>query len=675
MTNETETTHACEPETQANSLSPKCRHRVKRFLRENQVSHLMKTNCPRIETLFLILSMVCVVLGKAVVLRGDTPPGGFLDLVQVVLPDVVFFIAVFLLYQGLYEWKASAWTARLALLLSFVIAVWSVLNLGWLLESRVQFQPGLVKAFFTDLGAVGPLVWTHLVTDIPFTVMLFSLLGSVLAVFFWKLLRPNPVQPSWILRSRRIVISMGVIVVSLLLQPALRSISNLGFTGEVLAFNSHWHALVSIVSSFQLSDSIQTRNIPTTGQRKVQVPEVSRQELPNVVLVLWESLSYSTTSLADPKLDTTPFLKELAQQGVEMRQTRALVSHTSKAFWSVLTGTTPVIQQDYVEAVPIDTCYESLPTLLSRVGYRSGFFEMSIGTFECAPGMFHNLGFDWASFRENLQDESTNLGYMAGDDFRMLEPAFNWATREAGPFFLMFMTSISHDPFEVPSWYGQDKKDRYQNYLQSIRCSDDFLKKLCRQLRERGLDKNTILCVLGDHGTNLHAWVGGRVMPYEELIRIPWVITWPGHLSPQDPIEWPCSQLDVTPTLLKLIGYDISQADFEGKDALTPIPMDRRCYFSAWYAHSPLGFIEGREKIIYWPFLDKVFICDLEKDPQEKNYIPLPEREAETYKRNILDWQQRSQIVIDAKWYSEKLLFQHWQVYSIGETAWAYYVP
>ena len=74
------------------------------------------------------------------------------------LPDVVFFTAVFVLYQGLYEWKASAWMARLTLLLSFLIAVWSVLNLGWMLQSRVQFQPGLVKAFFTDLGTVLPLI-------------------------------------------------------------------------------------------------------------------------------------------------------------------------------------------------------------------------------------------------------------------------------------------------------------------------------------------------------------------------------------------------------------------------------------------------------------------------------------------------------------------------------------
>ena len=81
----------------------------------------LRDTVPRAETLILLLSLACIMLGKAIVLRGDTPPGGFFDIIQVILPDMVFFAAVFLLYQGLYEWKASVWTARLVLLLSFLI--------------------------------------------------------------------------------------------------------------------------------------------------------------------------------------------------------------------------------------------------------------------------------------------------------------------------------------------------------------------------------------------------------------------------------------------------------------------------------------------------------------------------------------------------------------------------
>ena len=93
----------------------------------------------------------------------------------------------------------------------------------------------------------------------------------------------------------------------------------------------------------------------------------------------------------------------------------------------------------YSEAKP----YESLATILGRTGYRTAFFEMSKGNFECAPGFFSNMGFDWAWFRENLEDPSAYIGYLGGDDCRMIEPAFEWIKAGARPFFLLMITSVA----------------------------------------------------------------------------------------------------------------------------------------------------------------------------------------------------------------------------------------
>lgn len=60
----------------------------------------------------------------------------------------------------------------------------------------------------------------------------------------------------------------------------------------------------------------------------------------------------------------------------------------------MLSGTTPEIFHDYSEALLVDKPYESLATILRPFAYRSAFFEMSNGTFECAPAVFVNMGFD-----------------------------------------------------------------------------------------------------------------------------------------------------------------------------------------------------------------------------------------------------------------------------------------
>jgi phosphoglycerol transferase MdoB-like AlkP superfamily enzyme len=367
---------------------------------------------------------------------------------------------------------------------------------------------------------------------------------------------------------------------------------------------------------------------------------------------------------------------QVARQSVRFKRTYTVLPYTTKAFWAALTGTTPTVQEDYVEAIPMNPPYEGMASILRRAGYRSAFFEMSKGSFECAPGLFANLAFDWAWFRENLEDKSAYLGYMGGDDCRIIAPAFKWVTEGNEPFFLAMITSVSHDPYDVPRWFDKPAKTPYEKYLQTIRFNDYFLGQICDKLEELKLGDSTILCVLGDHGTSFRVQQGrGRWIPYEEVICVPWIIRWPGHIEPGKCIDQPCSQMDVTPTLLRLIGFDIAQAGFEGKDALGNLPPKRRFYFSSWYPDSPAGFLEGSRKVVYWPYLDKVFEFDLAADPDEKRPRTLESQRAERIKQEILAWQKKSQIVIDAKRHTEDFLFDHWQTFSAGRSAWAYYIP
>jgi len=182
--------------------------------------------------------------------------------------------------------------------------------------------------------------------------------------------------------------------------------------------------------------------------------------------------------------------------------------------------------------------------------------------------------------------------------------------------------------------------------------------------------------VMGDHGTSFREKVdNGRWIPYEEVIRVPWVMRWPGHMGAGQIIDWPCSQMDVTPTILQLLGFDISQAGFEGKDAFVPSEADRRLYFSSWYTNSPIGFIEGNHKMVYWPYLDKICQFDLAADPGEKNPYDTPAAAAEDLVNEILSWKQKSQYTILDRELAKIRIFSHWQTTCAGKSAWTYYVP
>jgi phosphoglycerol transferase MdoB-like AlkP superfamily enzyme len=473
------------------------------------------------------------------------------------------------------------------------------------------------------------------------------------------------------------MVKLAMMIMLLLSGLVFDAVTPLVFAEEVISFSSHWHAVIySTVSLYRkMHSKIETRNIPVAGARQVGLPSAGT-DMPHVIVVLLESASYSNTSLYDEKAGTTPFLAGLAEEGAEFTLTRVPVSHTTKACWSALTSSTPVIEGNYVEAIPADKPYESIATILKRAGYRSGFFEMSRGSFECGPGFFRNMGFDWAWFRENLGDESANIGYFGGDDLRVIEPAMDWLTGASGPGFVMMITSISHEPYDVPEWFEASEKEPYEKYLQTVRYTDLFLKKLCEEIARRGISENTLLCVIGDHGTSFRSDTNmARWCPYEEILRVPWVIRWPGHVEAGRKYDWPCSQTDVAPTILSLLGYDISRAGFEGRDAFVPGPAERRLYFSSWYTDSPMGYVEGNRKIVYWPYLRKVFEYDLQRDAEENSPRRIEKEDAEEIVKEILNWQHRSQMMIDPRRYTEDVFYSHWLTYSSGRSAWTYYAP
>lgn len=597
---------------------------------------------------------------------------------MVIVPDLLFFGTVALFVRCLYIIKPCSFSARFALVIAAWAALWSVLNTGWLISSDVQLQPGILTLLLSDFKDIWPLARSHVLHGLKHIVLLGVIVLVALGILLRCFLRPAKVVASrrhhtkWALSL--LVSIFGVLGIGYYDRVNIGS----SFAGEVLGFSSHWYALAYIFTgqhkaSYPLEHS---SNIYHRGERRITPPNVPSHELPNVLVILLEGTSHVVTSLSDAENQTTPCLAGIAGDGVEFRTTRVPVPYTSKAYWATLTATSPVIMTDEVEAIPAEQPYESLATILGGAGYRTAFFEMSKGNFECAPGFFSNMGFDFAWFRENLEDPSAYIGYLGGDDCRMIEPAFKWVKEAEGPFFLMMITSVAHDPFEVPSWFAEPKQDPYEKYLQTVRYTDYFIEKVCGELAANGLEDNTIVCILGDHGTSFRTnQARGRWIPYEEVIRIPWVLRWPGHVQPGKVIDWPCSQMDVTPTILKLIGFDISKADFDGRDAMAKPESARRFYFSSLLLNSPLGFVEDSRKVVYWPYIEKVFEYDLQTDPNEENAMRISGDKLQEIKNSVQTWKERSQIAVDAKKHTKRFLFSHWQVFSSGRSAWAYYVP
>ncbi len=634
---------------------------------------------PRVELVVLACAFVVTILAKLVAVRAYQPVSLLSWWVSVAVGDVAFFATVAAAASFAYAVLPRRWLARIVLLAAVSILGWSLANAAWLYVTGVQLQPGVIFVILKHPAEFWPTVSPH-VTRMPLPLVVGGCLAGLgaLAWVGWRLVRPRPIGEH---RRGYALVGVAGILAALAVLTVVKGAApevGMGSVGPVLSYSSHGHVLTSLLPGRLDRDlgDLPTRVVPRVGERHVEFPAAPPGGWPNIVLVLLESVSYQASGLGKSSRGAMPTLSRLAAEGVEFAHTRVPVSQTGKAFWATLTGTTPDLYHDYAEAILVDEPYESLASLLRRVGYRSAFFQMSKGTFECAPGTFANLAFDWAWFRENLEDPTANLGYLSGDDFRMLDPALEWATNEDRPFLLMMITSVAHDPYDVPESFGPRLADQRARYHQAVRYTDAFLDELQERLAMLGLADNTVLCVLGDHGESFRPESRHtRWVPHEEVVRVPWVLSWPGHVPAGERCSWPCSQLDVTPTLLSLLGCDISQAGFEGRDALAPGSPDRPLPCSSWFEGSPMALVEGTQKWLYWPRTGEVQFYDLASDPDELSPITVDDAQRARVAEFLTSWQRSSYIEFHARRFRREFLYDHWWAFSSGRYGRAYYVP
>ena len=190
------------------------------------------------------------------------------------------------------------------------------------------------------------------------------------------------------------------------------------------------------------------------------------------------------------------------------------------------------------------------------------------------------------------------------------------------------------------------KKWKYQQYIKDylacVRSVDDNIGRLLTYLDESGLAKNTIVIYTADQGFYLgdHGWYDKRFM-YEESLRMPFIIRYPGSIEPGQRIEEMTLNLDFAPTLLEFAGVQVP-VEMQGESFVSLLngtespPWRKAIYYHyyeypKWHQVQPhYGIRTGRYKLIHFYYdIDVWELYDLQEDPDElHNLYEDPEHSA-----------------------------------------------
>jgi arylsulfatase A-like enzyme len=183
---------------------------------------------------------------------------------------------------------------------------------------------------------------------------------------------------------------------------------------------------------------------------------------------------------------------------------------------------------------------------------------------------------------------------------------------------------------DLTRWkYQQYMKD----YLRCIASVDENVGRLLDYLDEAGLADNTVVVYSSDQGFYLgeHGWFDKRWM-YEESLRMPLIVRWPGRIKPGSVDEHLASNLDFAETFLDIAGVS-APADMQGR-SLVPLlkgesPADwRKTFYYHYYEypqphHVPphYGVRTDGYKLIGYPKTDEWELFDLARDPHEMRSV------------------------------------------------------
>ena len=173
-------------------------------------------------------------------------------------------------------------------------------------------------------------------------------------------------------------------------------------------------------------------------------------------------------------------------------------------------------------------------------------------------------------------------------------------------------------------------------YYALITHVDDQVGRILRFLDESGLAENTLVIFTSDHGEHLgdHGRVGKGPFGYDSCIRVPLLLSYPGHIEAGARVDHLIEHVDLAPTILDYCGVQQPQA-LQGRSFRPALAGDdyqaRKSIYLEWREPYGLSWKTVRTKSYKYSRNNRgeEILYDLESDPDELTNLAAAESQRE----------------------------------------------
>ena len=444
---------------------------------------------------------------------------------------------------------------------------------GFRLDSTVLMYINTPKEMLVSAGS------SPLILLIPMVFMLAYLAGRVYIAKIHKLCDALPDVPLASLALFVFLTALLIIPIRGGFQLAPMNQSTAYFSRDDFAnqaaLNVPWTLFYSLLKKtydttnpYELMDydkaETLVRNFYRTGEKETGAA-ILKTEKPNVLIILWESLTAKVVTSLGGISGVTPEFDRLADKGVLFSKCYANADRSAGGIIAVLSGYPSLPRQRIIKQPNKTAGLPSLTKSFKSAGYSTSFYYGGELEFANIKSYLLNSKFDRIVGKDSFAPEDWNSKWGAHDHV-VLDKLIDDIDKEPKPFFSVIFTLSSHEPFEVPMQTEIEGDDIDSQFLNSLRYTDRSIGDFIEKAKSASWYANTLIVIVSDHGHNRP----GNSQRYDpEKFHIP-MLWLGGVLSVRDSvITRICSQTDIAAAVLNRTG--IRSEDYTwSRDILNP---------------------------------------------------------------------------------------------------------
>ena len=368
---------------------------------------------------------------------------------------------------------------------------------------------------------------------------------------------------------------------------------------------------------------------------------VSRKA-PLAIVYLVDTLRADHTGVYGYERQTTPELDAFARDAVVFETAVVHASWTKPSVASILTSHLPGQHRAVQLRDPLDPSQVTIAQRLDAQGFATGA-AIANSVIYGAESAF-DRGFDLFA---GLHGDDDTRSKLVGADVVVDQALAFLRSRRGLPTFLYVHSMDPHVPYAPPAPFDRmfephaseahpardprtdykeplDRERMIAQYDGDIAFGDREFGRFVRELKTLGLYDDALVVFLADHGEEFldHGlWLHGRSL-FDELIRVPLVVKFPGNRSAGTRVARQVQGIDVAPTVLEAMKLALSP-DLAGRPLQRALERDEAPR-AALAEISHRGFVahgvrtEDEKYIRRFSPDDDELLFDLRRDPREQ---------------------------------------------------------